>query len=512
MSLLDLERDVGVRGAITWLLTATEFPALLELVYGSHFGEVWLYNNDLAMWFDDKYFAPIYEDKVAGSLSHNIDAVKIIVSKDYEGHVFAENGPSEIFVRRMKRIYELGGVKRLHTFYFGKLEDVKKVQAQLLERIASTHAWVFYTQRNELRSESNYGIALVRPGEYPFRQPDADRHFALAWQMKEEHILASQIQKAFMSCFTSPQLFRYVSQFDPFNFSPAWSEEGKRIGETRQQQPPSRDTLAFGEPAHFAVLSSRPDELTFLKELIGDVKPVPCKAGETRPFDCATIQTNTGRYIKLLLGFVGEGNLVSASKMWDILLRWDPEHVILIGVAGADPSRKRELNIGDVVIGTEIFDYEHGDIVALKKGTRWRFQTRVPNHWLPDDGIRDRALALSGNWPPDQITIPDRPSGILDRPKARPGTIGSGSKILGSPRYFKQIVQKTNSKIATVETEGAGVCCACDIYPYKARKVLVVRGIMDMITPKTRGPIRKQNRIYATRTSGRFVYDLLRSL
>jgi nucleoside phosphorylase len=213
--------------------------------------------------------------------------------------------------------------------------------------------------------------------------------------------------------------------------------------------------------------------------------------------------------------------------------------VILCGVAGADATADKSLNIGDVVIGESVINYEDGTIYEAGKQIHrskvrnaaasaipaWRFRPRSDrNSW----GVMETSLfriadALCNSWVFGKSGLQQmgldvgnlEVTGkfqIKDAFDARSTVIGSGSKVVSACQYFPDMIRFASEKIDTVETEAAGVCRACAM-ARPAKTALVVRGIMDHANRRTRGgKVKKVGRLIANASCSHFVFTLLQSL
>lgn len=512
--------EVGIKGNVGWILNASEFGKLLDLVYYSHFGEIWLYNNNLDIILEDLYFDPIYMGVIAGRRKSNIDAVKILIDKNNGYHVFSDKGgPSKELKKQLTKLHrvKMETINRLPTFYFGSCE-IAREKYQELKSIPEGHTWVFYTHRAKLQPP-NYGIVLVRPSEFPFYDPKKkEQHFSVAWQMTEDHILRPNVRKAFVSCFTEDESLFYHFNTPAGKPIQGWSDATSAISDKRQKILTTQDTLAFGEKADIAVITPRFYELDPLRQLFlrnnhGPLKKVPISndISENDP-ESIVLETSKGPK-KILLAEIGEGNLNTSVMMWKIIQRWSPASIILCGVAGADPNAEKSLGIGDVVFSEKVVHYEYGKIKPDKDNPdKWQFNGNT--NWEVKNALYKAADRLSKTWPKgvkftQRPKIPKNSKVKIVRPKARSTVIGSGGKVIQHPAYFDDVLKVIDEKIDTVEMEAAGVFSARN----KDVMMLVVRGIMDHVNNDTRqGQIRDQLRPYACSTCCRFVYDLLCSL
>jgi|GEM_PF-4034541 len=487
-------------GCPAWIVESMDFPVFLDMTFQSNFGEIWLYNNDLQMLIKDKAFRELYLSRIANILSKNIDAVKILVSKEHEHKIFPTRKTrrhSEL-IRNLRQIAKLpDGKKRLMTFYFGKISDAKI--PKILKEISNSNidTWVFYTIRNTL--DPTPGIVMVRHNVFPFHVRGEREMFAIVWQLREQKHIQKLLKEAFESVFNSKKNFSYidVKSINPFRFrlTKGWSElTAKKLEERKKEL---SDGLAFGDSVDVAVLSSQREELAPLEKLLGCVEDTPLKFDSYR---YALIHRGT-HVKKVLLAVIGQGNIAAATRTWDVIDKWRPKQVILVGVAGGDPSDPT-LKLGDIVIGESIIGYEHGKIDA--SGFKQRSTRYDMSHELINEAER-----LAENWPKEKL------DGYLSKSYVPPSVhrfaIASGSKLVADHKFFKNVREMTNEKIHAIEMEGDGVGFACHNHASKP-ELLVVKSIMDKSDKKTRD-INKKNRErwkkYACRVASQFVYDLL---
>lgn len=488
-------------GPVAWLVEAKELPEFIDMTFQPpHFGEIWLYNNDLRVITEDNTFRSLYLKRIAGTLKANIDAVKILVNKDYEHKVFNNKqrcNPDSELMKNLRLILAEDGGERLKTFYFGRM--TRASIPKILGKISNKHTWVFYTHRSNL--DPNPGIVMIRQNWFPFCVDREPERFAVAWQIREQPKLQKRLKDAFEGCFNNEDNFFHLDmeKNDPFN-SPlvrGWSKEAKTKMEQRKKQP--CEGLALGDSVDVAVVASQDCEIEPLEQLLKEVRPTPLEKDDYK----YVLITKNNKVKKVLLAVIGEGNLASATRTWDIIEKWNPENIILVGVAGGDPKEKT-VHCGDVVIAETVIGYDHGKITD--KG----FEPSS-TRWDADHSLYVTACGVARRWQGKEIE--GCPGGRSQGHQIHKFPIASGSKLVVSPKFFKRIIQdKTWKKIHATEMEADGVGFACNNHPGGKTKMLVIKSIMDKAELKSRGPQRKKWKEYASKVAASFVFDLLKEL
>jgi nucleoside phosphorylase len=496
-----------------WIAESTDFPRYLDLAYRSHFGEIWLFNNDLRMLLSDEPFRRLYLDRIADTLRENIDAIKILVNHEAEKHVFP--GLSDDLQANLRKILKLkGGKRRLATMYFGKVKDVALPKE--LQKITKDdlHTWIFYTHRNSL--EPNAGFVMVRHNMCPFHVPGGKQRFAFVWQMQQERRLQENLQQTFERIFQNPQNFSHLalsSRDNGFRLVRGWSPQTKEQLGTRKVQ--SNDAVAFGDRVHVAVLASQMEELEPLMKLLGDVEPSPAGGHDY----CATMQHGTEPF-RILLSVIGEGNIAAAARTWAIIDKWQPDSVLLTGVAGGDPDDTTQ-KLGDIIIAKHVVGYEHG---KMEKGefrqriTTWPIGHEI-NQACAHVAATFRRRDIPAKLPLYGATRQGARVPSSDSKSARVGihtcNIGSGSKLVADDKYFTEIREDASEAIHAVEMEGDGVCFACFQHPGHKPAVGVVKSIMDLSTAESRDANkgkREEWKKYASAASAAFIFRVLKEL
>lgn len=160
-----------------------------------------------------------------------------------------------------------------------------------------------------------------------------------------------------------------------------------------------------------------------------------------------------------------QGNPSAVASVMDTIYDWQPNAVLLVGVAGAGSVEQR---LGDLVIATEIFYYERGKVGPDGK-------LPEPHVHRMDATLLNRAKGIS-MWQPD-IKV-RRPDGTFTLPKIYYGVVASGEKVIADAAARDEI-HSSNRKILAIEMEGYGVAEGTWQQPHPP-PLMVIRGLSDM--------------------------------
>ncbi|MFJ8109159.1 hypothetical protein [Streptomyces sp. NPDC096132] len=174
---------------------------------------------------------------------------------------------------------------------------------------------------------------------------------------------------------------------------------------------------------------------------------------------------------KVVLAQLGEGNHGAAALTERIVQAFGPYALFLVGVAGG---LKPDLALGDVVVGTKVYQYHGG------KETAAGFAAR-PEAWPAHHELVQlaRLVDVSGEWARKlPRTSAGRPAAVHFKP------IAAGEVLLdaeyaenGETSPVRQRLGLHYQDAAAIEMEGAGVAHAGHLND--GLRTLVVRGISD---------------------------------
>jgi nucleoside phosphorylase len=176
------------------------------------------------------------------------------------------------------------------------------------------------------------------------------------------------------------------------------------------------------------------------------------------------------RYEVVVVQLESMGNVRAGVTTTELLSRWEPHTVIMVGIAGGIRGRVR---LGDVVVADAVYYYELAKIVADGQQSR-------PQEFPTDRLLFNRAQANDGTDWPDLIQAA-RPEGTYLRPHEVPevhfGYIAAGEKVVADSIELNRLVQ-AQPQLRAVAMEGAGVALAARQHAPEPR-FLEVRGICD---------------------------------
>jgi len=186
--------------------------------------------------------------------------------------------------------------------------------------------------------------------------------------------------------------------------------------------------------------------------------------------------------IKVVLTMIGKaGNVECAVACGRVFQTYDVGLCILVGIAAG---LKTEVNLGDVVVGSLILDYEPArqEVDGLKKRpTPYTLQKTIErdlNYFNPTFGGWYQQLSEKMTVTAITSPLPVLPNDW--KPKFHKGIILAGEKLLADGS-LPEMQQEFHNKVRAAEMEGSGFAGVCDEY---AIPWLVFRGISDFGDPE----------------------------
>jgi len=175
---------------------------------------------------------------------------------------------------------------------------------------------------------------------------------------------------------------------------------------------------------------------------------------------------------RVVVAMAGEsGEISGALAAQATVERFRPRDVLLVGIAGGVAD---SVALGDIVISSEIWGYEHGHLGD-------RYDSGGFLYFPSDPALLQSARSLGADWKKRvEVSAPDPDV----RSRVIAGKTGSGNKVIetGTSDYFAESL-RANTAILAVEMEGAGVAAAIgrDHDLGGTTGFLMIRGISDLI-------------------------------
>jgi len=191
---------------------------------------------------------------------------------------------------------------------------------------------------------------------------------------------------------------------------------------------------------------------------------------DSRVYWRGRLQLNNGEFYEIAVAQAADmANVDSALLTSDSIHHWKPGGLLLVGIAGAASD---QIDLGDIVVGTEVFYYERGK--QTPSGKR-----QEPKQYPADATLINNAMAVR-RW---RASVPmARPDGNQNRPAIHYGVIASGEMVIADEDTRDQLIEQ-HRKILAVEMEGYGLSAAA-WQSFDRIRHLVIRAICDRADSK----------------------------
>ncbi len=193
----------------------------------------------------------------------------------------------------------------------------------------------------------------------------------------------------------------------------------------------------------------------------------------------------TGHELEVVLTMVGEQrNAACIAAMNRLFLAFDVNTCVLVGIAAGV---KAKTKIGDVLVSTEVFDYEGGRAEPegiRNRGNRQQSSRRIKNDLHFYETRFEEVQSVVGDQLAglDQKRLPSEGIGVGFSPELHSGIIACGEKLLvdGS---LNRIRESHDERIRGADMESYGFAFACSQQTPEVQW-LVVRGVSDYGEPR----------------------------
>jgi tetratricopeptide (TPR) repeat protein/nucleoside phosphorylase len=265
--------------------------------------------------------------------------------------------------------------------------------------------------------------------------------------------------------------------------------------------------------ADVAVLTVIQDELFAVRQALGLSESARVKDANGTVYYRGKVRSERARRdYHVVLTCVGrEGNPPTAAAVQEVLHRFSPQAVLLVGIAAG---LKHKVRIGDVVFSERVVAYESAAETRSPDGSAHseprpeirqvphRMQQDLVNYRPDRERLEDRFHRAGGAFP--EPLAKDRAfyeEHVATRLSVKRATVASGEKLLRNPDKLLEI-RKLHGKTEVGEMEAAGLMQACE---RQGIPWLVIRGISDF------GDEAKDDRFHelATRSAAAALADFL---
>jgi nucleoside phosphorylase len=181
---------------------------------------------------------------------------------------------------------------------------------------------------------------------------------------------------------------------------------------------------------------------------------------QVEPFGAVrvTLKTSSMSVPGIAMPLPETGRINAAIATTEALHLWHPEVILVVGIAGGFESAG--VSQGDILVATEILDFEHQRVKDDGAEIRWR-------SFVASKELMAAAVATSRQ---DWLHKPHK------QPQVHFGPLLSGDKIVASNAFANRLRSWRSDSIG-IEMEGSGVASAVR---HSEGKLLMIRGVSDL--------------------------------
>jgi len=203
--------------------------------------------------------------------------------------------------------------------------------------------------------------------------------------------------------------------------------------------------------------------------------------------------------VQVVLGRTDQTNVNASLETGQALTYFKPHYAFFVGVAGG----LKDVDIGDLVIGDDVYGYERGKATAT--GLSARPGVGVSSYQL------ERAATAFGQSAEWQAIAAKLPTTVFPKPvQVYTGTIASGEKVDASVKSELHKFLRTHCGHAlAIEMEGYGFLKAARQHPNT--QALLLRGISDLVDDKD-GADYRGSQPYASANAAAFIIAFVQHL
>lgn len=213
------------------------------------------------------------------------------------------------------------------------------------------------------------------------------------------------------------------------------------------------------------ILGAMPEEVNILKEDMTDVVSERIASRE--------YYTGMLYGVKTTLVFSRWGKVAATIAATTLITKFNVDSIIFVGVAGAIHD---ELNIGDIVVGSQL--YQH-DMDASPLFPKFQIPLTEVSVFSSHETLSNHAEEAAKNFCSQEIREVIRPEILqefyITAPSCRRGIIASGDSFIASVAQ-KEEIKKHMPDVLAVEMEGAAIAQVCSEYEIP---FTVIRTISD---------------------------------
>ena len=246
------------------------------------------------------------------------------------------------------------------------------------------------------------------------------------------------------------------------------------------------------EAVDFLIVTALPEERDAVLHLLQDFGPV--QAGESLIYYVCTLPTDKGEYKIAVMQLSQMGNVEAGIRAIQAIGELNPGCVLMVGIAAGI---RGEVNLGDVIISTQVIYYEQAK--QTPQGPEHR-----PISVSADPVLLHGAQNYCDAGWCNLITAENPQHKGSDSPRVCFGPFAVGDKVVADQSYVSGLIN-LHPKLIGVEMESYGIAAAAASASTRPR-FLAIRGISDFADEQKDDSYRQ----YASAVAAAFAIGLLR--
>lgn len=292
-----------------------------------------------------------------------------------------------------------------------------------------------------------------------------------------------------------------VLQFDPM------STEWKNILKSRVEYlllcREQRQTIPRMPPCDYLLLTATPIETEAVLQLGVDWKKI-CISNDSSIYRYTTFESSKGPINIIHSQQLEMGMTAAASLTTKAIITFHPKCIIMTGIAaGLDNS----LKLGDIIVGTDIWDYGSGKYKGEDGGNGVEKTVLHPDakHIAPITSIIDKLISEKYDVILDQIKSNYTKHPIHENLHIHFGPIACGPAVVASESVVQIQVKAHSRKTIGLDMESYGVCFAAQHAQSQIIQSIIIKSVSDLANSNKSDDAQP----YAAYTSAQFAKYLI---
>lgn len=218
-------------------------------------------------------------------------------------------------------------------------------------------------------------------------------------------------------------------------------------------------------------------------------------------------QHHTHNKIRILHNQLPEMGMAAAAAISaKMIIKFKPKYVIMTGIAAGI---KKELNLGDIMVGTDIWNYSSGKYKDSEEGGNNNIDLLPDSIHIPlDETIREIIINQDYDETLKEIKAQFKDFCPENDLNVAFGPIACGSAVVASDQIVREQVLAHSRKTIGLDMESYGVCFASRAISAETVKHIIIKSVSDKADKAKNDGYQK----YASFTSAQFAKYLIETI